>query len=300
MGNLCYTSKCLDECFTGRFALSNAINSTQYFIVGKAPRISGLTSRHSSRQRWQANAGRFVMSQSGIYCIECLSNNKVYIGSSINIPDRISHHFGLLNRNSHHNIYLQRAWDLYGEGSFRFFILEIIDKVELLAEKEQEWIDVLDTTSRGNGFNIAPRAGHQMGYRHSEEAKQKISKSSTGRKFPKEIVDKRVATLRQRGIKPTAECLMRAAQSKKEKGVSVETREAISLSLKGKKQTEEHTKKRIAKIRKTYKLTSPGGQQFIVTNLAEFCSAFDLLGCKICDVCRGRRKHHKGWTAEYA
>lgn len=68
---LCYTIKCLDECDAGRFVLSNAINSTQYFIVGKVPRISGLTSRHSSRQRWQASAGCFVMRSNHKPCPEC-------------------------------------------------------------------------------------------------------------------------------------------------------------------------------------------------------------------------------------
>ena len=45
--------------------------------------------------------------QAGIYCINCRENNRIYIGSSVNIPERWSHHIGLLNSNSHHNIYLQ-------------------------------------------------------------------------------------------------------------------------------------------------------------------------------------------------
>jgi hypothetical protein len=41
--------------------LLNAVNLTQYFIVGKAPLMCGLTSGCSSQQRRQAYRGRFVM-----------------------------------------------------------------------------------------------------------------------------------------------------------------------------------------------------------------------------------------------
>ena len=41
--------------------LLNAVGATQYIIVGKAPLISGFTSRCSIRHRQQANKGRFVL-----------------------------------------------------------------------------------------------------------------------------------------------------------------------------------------------------------------------------------------------
>lgn len=93
--DLCYTSKCLDECFTGRFVLSNAINSTQYFIVGKAPRISGLTSRHSSRQRWQANAGRFVMSRKHYTDKQILDIHSWYMDDSTRTIDLAAKRIGV-------------------------------------------------------------------------------------------------------------------------------------------------------------------------------------------------------------
>lgn len=55
-----YNISCLDVQDRGVLLL-NAVNSTQSIIVGKAPLISGFTSRCTSRQRQQANKGRFVM-----------------------------------------------------------------------------------------------------------------------------------------------------------------------------------------------------------------------------------------------
>lgn len=57
---MCYTSNCLDEQNRGVLLL-NAVTKHNISIVGKAPLVSGLTSRCSSRQRRQANKGRFVM-----------------------------------------------------------------------------------------------------------------------------------------------------------------------------------------------------------------------------------------------
>lgn len=60
---------------------------------------------------------------SGIYCIENLSNSKKYIGQSVNISDRWKKHISELNRGSHHNDYLQKAWNKYGKNEFKFYVL---------------------------------------------------------------------------------------------------------------------------------------------------------------------------------
>lgn len=57
---LCYTEGVQTFGFTGRFAFPNAVNQHNLSIVGKAPRISGLTSRRTSEQLTAANVGRFV------------------------------------------------------------------------------------------------------------------------------------------------------------------------------------------------------------------------------------------------
>lgn len=54
----------------------------------------------------------------GIYCIRNKINNNKYIGQSVNIEKRFETHKHFLNKNSHHNRHLRRAWDKYGEHSF--------------------------------------------------------------------------------------------------------------------------------------------------------------------------------------
>lgn len=74
----------------------------------------------------------------GIYIIECNQENKVYIGSSVNIDRRWAEHKYKLNKGTHHTKELQLAWDAYGDESFIFRILEQTDK---LAIDEQKWLN---------------------------------------------------------------------------------------------------------------------------------------------------------------
>ena len=85
---------------------------------------------------------------SGIYCIENVVNHKTYIGSSKNIYQRLLKHFALLRHNRHQNPHLQNAWNKYGEGNFRWFILEYCGNNKL-TEREQYCIDLF-----GAEYNI--------------------------------------------------------------------------------------------------------------------------------------------------
>lgn len=57
-----------------------------------------------------------------IYSIYCAANGKVYIGQATDVNRRWKHHMSLLNSNSHHNIYLQNAWNLHGPSTFEWTI----------------------------------------------------------------------------------------------------------------------------------------------------------------------------------
>lgn len=89
----------------------------------------------------------------GIYKIVCLANSKVYIGSSINIQNRLDRHKYELKNNIHKNQYLQNVWNKYGELSFRFSVLEECSKEELL-EKENLYIFNNNSLSSEYGFNL--------------------------------------------------------------------------------------------------------------------------------------------------
>jgi len=80
---------------------------------------------------------------SGIYqiTVKTKSTTYTYIGSSINIYNRLYGHVRDLKQEKHGNIILQRLYDKYGLEKFSYDVLESgIDK-ELLAEREQFYIN---------------------------------------------------------------------------------------------------------------------------------------------------------------
>ena len=92
----------------------------------------------------------------GVYYIKNLVNNKLYIGSSVDIQQRIAAHKTELRNGKHKNNYLQNSWNKYGEDSFEFGIIEEIDaSKEDLRDVEQYYMDYFDVCNRENGFNIS-------------------------------------------------------------------------------------------------------------------------------------------------
>ena len=111
------------------------------------------------------------MKEAGIYKIENIINGKIYIGQSSWLKHRIQAHKNDLRKNKHKNIHLQRAWNKYGEESFRFDILEKCD-IDKLDEREIYWIQKYD--SYNNGYNQTMGGDGNRGYIVSEETKQKM------------------------------------------------------------------------------------------------------------------------------
>jgi group I intron endonuclease len=110
--------------------------------------------------------------KSGIYQIKNIINNKIYIGSSVNIGRRLKDHIWFLSANQHSNAKLQAAWNKYKEASFSMSAIEFCDKDDLLI-REQYYIDTLLPK-----YNIKPRAGTNIGYKVSEKTKKMKSRIS--------------------------------------------------------------------------------------------------------------------------
>lgn len=89
----------------------------------------------------------------GIYCIENTIDNKKYIGLSRNIQRRWNEHKSELRRNEHANVYLQRAWNNYGESVFDFRIIELCDPF-IICDRECYYIRQYHTLSHENGYNL--------------------------------------------------------------------------------------------------------------------------------------------------
>lgn len=76
---------------------------------------------------------------SGIYMIRNLCNQKVYIGQSVDVQDRLAHHKSSLKHDRHENSYLQRAYNKYGVDGFEFVVLEYCAE-DQLDERERYYI----------------------------------------------------------------------------------------------------------------------------------------------------------------
>ena len=115
---------------------------------------------------------------SGIYCILNTANNKPYIGKSNNIYKRwCDEKYGLKNK-IFHNRHLQRAWDLYGEESFEFHIVEKCAE-DILSDREKFWIEYYDAYY--NGYNQTLGGEGTPGIVFSDERKQKIREAHFGK-----------------------------------------------------------------------------------------------------------------------
>jgi len=117
---------------------------------------------------------------SGIYVIKNKNNGKLYVGSSCNLKNRFSQHLNLLQSNKH-NAKLQNSFNKHGEKLFSFEVIEYVEGKQLLIEREQYWINTLDTFKLG--YNMSPTAGSTKGFRghkHSRESKLKMSLCKIG------------------------------------------------------------------------------------------------------------------------
>ena len=88
-----------------------------------------------------------------------MPTQKIYIGQSRNIYKRWYQHTYTLNSKQHRNSYLQRAWNKYGQDSFKF---EVIDKcnIDTLDDKEQYYIQKFNSMDKDYGFNLDSGGQH--------------------------------------------------------------------------------------------------------------------------------------------
>lgn len=115
----------------------------------------------------------------GIYKITCLENNKIYIGSSKNIKERLKQHIKLLKSNTHPNQYLQSSFNKFEIKNFKFDIVEnhLTYDIKFLIEREDFWMEYYNSMNDNFGFNL--KSANQTII--SERTKLKISKTLKGR-----------------------------------------------------------------------------------------------------------------------
>lgn len=150
---------------------------------------------------------------SGIYAIINIINDKMYVGSAIDIKNRCRKHKEKLKVNNHPNKYLQLSWNKYKENNFIFMTLEKVEKLNLL-NREQIWIKQTKSYQKEFGYNSRQIPNSNIGLKFSDETKRKMSMAGKGHK--RNLGQKR----------------------------SEEYKKKLSEILKGRKQSEEHINKR--------------------------------------------------------
>lgn len=87
----------------------------------------------------------------GIYKITNTINNKVYVGSSINLKGREYKHFWMLEKGFHDNNYLQNSFDKYGKENFIFEIIDFCEHKQLISRENVRM--AISNSLRGKKLN---------------------------------------------------------------------------------------------------------------------------------------------------
>lgn len=184
----------------------------------------------------------------GVYAIINTSRMKIYIGSSNNIRYRLAKHFNELQKGKHHNQHLQHAYNKYGKDVFISKILETVENIDDLLRCEQKWIDrfdfeddlyncnptaescrgvkrkpfteehirkLVESRRNGKGYICSDEQREKirkssLGRKHNDEAKQKISQTHKGKKKSPEHIEKMKEIFK--GRKRTPEAIRKSSQ----------------------------------------------------------------------------------------
>lgn len=146
----------------------------------------------------------------GIYGIRSISHpERAYIGSAVDITKRWDTHIRQLQKGNHVNARLSAHYNKHSISDLVFEIIIQCDK-ESLIKAEQVYIDLYKPW-----FNICPTAGSQLGFRHSIESRQKMSKRMLGNTYAL-------------GLCHSTETKKRMSENRKGRVVSEKTRELMS------------------------------------------------------------------------
>lgn len=205
----------------------------------------------------------------GIYCFIHRPTLKCYVGSSVHVHGRHRGHFKSARKGS--NDHFHKCIRELGEESFDFEVIEVLNGCTraFLLEREKFWIQFYDAASV-DGFNSVadPTKGwdyafsdvtkerlaaaargkaYHKGFKHSDEAKKKMSDAKKGRKLSNEHKAKIGAA--GIGRKPTEETLSKLSKALKGRIITPEWRAKLAAAQTGKTHTEETRKKMAGRMR---------------------------------------------------
>lgn len=181
-----------------------------------------------------------------MYLITCAPNGKVYVGQSVasqGVQRRWTNHLSAANKTTAKALYA--AIRKYGPAAFNVHTISEAKTKESLDNLESLHIIAFDSTNPEKGYNR--RQGGSRGL-HSEESKQKMSESRTGRIITPEWRARIAAGLLGKKKTYTPEGLegIRKSTIGNKHGAfkrSDEVRQRMSLAMRGVKRSEEAKKR---------------------------------------------------------
>lgn len=131
---------------------------------------------------------------SGLYQIKNTISGGVYIGRSVDVDDRLTHHRNELRRGVHRNRRLQNSWNKYGHGAFKFELLWEKAPDELY-ELEGFVLEFLWGDARLYNHHKLSYGGFEPGntvgcFPRSKETRERIRQAFLGRVFSDEHREK--------------------------------------------------------------------------------------------------------------
>ena len=174
----------------------------------------------------------------GIYGIQNIANNKIYVGSAVDFLKRSATHKSKLKNNNHANSHLQNSWNKYGEQNFKFILLELVNDKKKLITRETYWMNCYKASNRKFGYNIRRICSSNLGLKVSEKTKIKMSLAGSSRRH----TEKTKAKLSQDrmgnknpmyGKTLTQEHKNKLSKANKGKIITKKMREKISKANKG-------------------------------------------------------------------
>ena len=115
--------------------------------------------------------------KSGIYMWKNNLNNKRYIGSAVDLSNRLSFYYSakaMENSLKNSQSYIYNAILKYGYSNFSFTILEYCEPEQCL-EREDFYL-----CSLPHEYNILEKAGSSLGRKHSDATKEILSEANKG------------------------------------------------------------------------------------------------------------------------
>jgi group I intron endonuclease len=211
--------------------------------------------------------------EAGIYKLTCNVNQKIYIGKSVNLSNRLlSHKYS--EKKLKGRCYFENAMIKYGWNSFSVEILDIFkdfDKLrdnKSLLDLETHYIKLFDSCNKEIGYNIQKHSNDSAGNPRkplseknlerlrnlnlgrkkgplSEETRKKISESCVGRKHSEESMKK----MRLKKLSPEHREILASCNIGRKH--STESKDKMRNSTYGKTHSEEtKNKMRMAKLGK--------------------------------------------------